>query len=373
LVEKCLNIVEDFKQSLISKQEAFITISKVVAATSNEVTDQAESFIAGPYFDMLEQWSNDLERTRAFREHDPARQSEERDFVPPREDGHERESSADEGEPIKKRSKLDLSCLGRAEQSFKGGQLSANLTRTNEILLNWSQDPKEVRRRLMYHRCCPEFHEAGWAEIVAGKCINLDAVHSIISSSRTIDKCTETIGDIEIKFATATEAVSKKITTSAQWSAAWNRTSRAIKFAFPHREDELAAYGEYINDKFDCSVERAHERIIRFNKAVRNRAANSRRVELSDFSAFADIYESHFLSDGRHHDEDKQSKLGASARDKTSFNRREPCRKWNSGECSRSAQTCRYAHVCSHEQDGRLCARRHTEARHFEESKSKPT
>jgi hypothetical protein len=245
--------------------------------------------------------------------------------------------------------------------------------RTNEVLLNWSQDPKEVRRQLMYHRCCPEFYEAGWAEIVAGKCVNLDAVHSIISSSRTIDKCTETIGDIEIKFSGTSAAVSKKITTAAQWSAAWNRTARAIKFAFPHREDELAAYGEYINDKFDRRLERTHERIIRYDKAVRNRAANSRRVELSDFAAFTDIYESHFQFDGRHYDEEKQSTPGAQARAKPAFGRREPCHKWNAGECACSAQTCRYAHVCSHEQDGKLCARRHTEAKHFEESKPKST
>ncbi|KAG2341577.1 hypothetical protein BDR05DRAFT_887953, partial [Suillus weaverae] len=198
-------------------------------------------------------------------------------------------------------------------------QLSANLTHTNEILLNWSQDPKEVRHRLMFHRCCPEFHEAGWAEIVSRKCVNLDTVHSIISSSCTIDKCTETLRDIEIKFSRTTEAVSKKITSATQWSAAWNRAARAIKFAFPHREDELATYGDYINDKFDRRLQQTHDRIIRYDKAIRNRAANSRQVELSDFAAFTDLYESHFQSDGVHFDEDKQSKPSAPAQEKSAF------------------------------------------------------
>jgi hypothetical protein len=103
----------------------------------------------------------------------------------------------------------------------------------------------------MYHCCCPKFYEAGWAEIVTGKCVNLNAVHFTISSSCTIDRCTKTLSDIEIKFSGTSAAVSKKIMTTAQWSTAWNRAARAIKFAFPHREDELAAYGEYINDKFD--------------------------------------------------------------------------------------------------------------------------
>jgi hypothetical protein len=208
----------------------------------------------------------------------------------------------------------------------------------------------------MYCHCCPEFHEAGWAEIVTGKCVNLDTVHSIISSSCTIDKCTETLGDIEIKFSGTSAAVLKKITTAAQWSTAWNRAARAIKFAFPHQEDELAAYGEYINDKFDCRLEQTHERIIRYDKAVRNRAMNSCRVELSDFVAFTDIYESHFQSDGRHFDKEKQSTPGAQAWAKSAFSRHEPCRKWHAGECTHSAQTCCYVHDCSHEQDRKLCA-----------------
>ncbi|KAG2746165.1 hypothetical protein P692DRAFT_20681239, partial [Suillus brevipes Sb2] len=180
---------------------------------------------------------------------------------------------------------------------------------------------------------CPEFHEAGWAEIVAGKCVNLDAVHSIISSSRTIDKCTETIGDIEIKFSGTSAAVSKKITTAAQWSAAWNRAARAIKFAFPHREDELSTYGEYINDKSNRRLERTHERVIRFDKVVRNRVANTCRVKLSDLQPSPTSM-------------NKQSTSGAQARAKSAFSRREPCHKWNAGECTRSAQTRRYAHVC---------------------------
>ncbi|KAG2051862.1 hypothetical protein BDR06DRAFT_888955 [Suillus hirtellus] len=223
----------------------------------------------------------------------------------------------------------------------------------------------------MYHKCSPKFHEAGWTEIVASKCVNLDTVHSIISSSHTVNKCTETIGDIEIKFSGSTEMTLKKISTSAQWQAAWNRAACAIKFAFPHREDELAAYSEYINNKFDCSLERSHGRIIQFDKAVRNKAANSQRVELSDFTAFTDIHESHFQFDGRHYEDEKQSKPIASAWDKTTFSQHEPCCKWNSGECMHSARTCHYAHICSHEQDGRLCARQHMEAKHLEESKSK--
>jgi hypothetical protein len=50
----------------------------------------------------------------------------------------------------------------------------------------------------MYHECSPEFHESGWSGIIAGKCLNLDAIHTVITSSRMVDKHTKTLGDIEI-------------------------------------------------------------------------------------------------------------------------------------------------------------------------------
>jgi hypothetical protein len=213
-------------------------------------------------------------------------------------------------------------------------------------------------------------HESGWSEIVAGKCLNLDAVHTIITSSRTVDKHTETLGDIEIRYGVS-EAASKKITSYTGWTTAWNRAAKALKFAFPHREDELTAYYEYIVDKFDQTSEAYHGRVIRFDKAIRNRVGSSRRYKLSDFEAFRDIYDSHFLPSGKHFSDVDDAKPGAFARDKGAFTRREPCRKWNAGECARSANSCRYAHTCSFEQDGKFCSHRHTKMKHLEETKSK--
>ncbi|KAJ8593277.1 hypothetical protein M405DRAFT_731675, partial [Rhizopogon salebrosus TDB-379] len=182
-----------------------------------------------------------------------------------------------------------MSCLEQASKlQGAGPTLSANLRCTNAVLLNWSQEPKEARRQLMYHELSPEFHESGWMEIVTGKCVNLDNVFSIIASSRTVDKHTETIGGIELRYGTS-EAVSKRISTQSAWIVAWNRTARALLFAFPHRKSELEAYQEYICSLFGTNEEHSHSRVIRFDKAVRNRVASTRRYELSDFAAFHDI------------------------------------------------------------------------------------
>ncbi|KAG1727188.1 uncharacterized protein EDB91DRAFT_1254013 [Suillus paluster] len=284
LVEKCLSTVDDYKQGIITKQEAIVTIAKTVVSATNKASDQAESFIATPYFDMLDEWSRELERSRA---------SQRMDF---------------NGSKALSRMNLlesDASWISPVLDEPNNPLEEVSSPQTSHVLTKSSLTGLKTPKK--------------WAEIVASKCVNLDAIHSIISSSHTIDKCTEMIKDIEIKFSGTSEAVSKKITTAVQWSAAWNRTARAIKFAFPYREDELTAYGEYINDKFDRRLERTHERIICFDKAIRNRAANLCRVELSDFAAFTNIYKSHFQSNGRHCDEDKQSASGAPAWAKSVF------------------------------------------------------
>jgi len=366
LAKKCLKVIEDFRCSRITKSEALVSITQIIASGSSDTTDQTISFIADPYYSMLDHWATELGRAAG-----PAETVNETDG--PEQDTmgeNEHESSIERDEPVRKRCKLDLSCLDRAATSYTGRAISSNLRRTNEVLLNWSQDPKEARRRLMYHECSPEFHESGWTEIVTGKCLNLDTIHTIITSSRAVDKHTETVGSIEIRYGTS-EAASKKITTYTGWTTAWNRAAKALKFAFPHRENELTAYYEYIVDKFDQTSEAYHGRVIRFDKAVRNRIGSTQRYELSDFEAFRDIYDSHFLPSGKHFSDDKDSKPGASARDKGAFARREPCRKWNASECAHSANSCRYAHICSYEQDGKICARRHTKTKHLEESKSK--
>ena len=125
------------------------------------------------------------------------------------------------------------------------------------ILQNWAQDQKQAKLKLMYHERSPEFHESGWADIVAGRSINLDAIHTIITTSRSVDKHTESIRDVELTYGIS-ETATKKITMQGQWNAAWNRAARALKFAFPYRQAELNAYSEHINEQFDQQLEAFH-------------------------------------------------------------------------------------------------------------------
>ena len=368
LATACLEIVENYRWGLLAKSAAIVQLTQVVIGEVGSATSAAN--IVGTYFTMLDQYESESAHVPGAPEQgapsggDYWEDDAEQEFAGEdgREPNVEQEPNVERGEPARKRIKMDFTCFDHAAATGVVCKISKNLQRTNEVLESWSQDPREARRRLMYHQYSPEFHESGWNEIVRGKCLNLDTVYTFIATSQTVDKHTETIGGIEIKYGFA-ETASKKITSYQGWTTAWHRASKAIRFAFPHREAELNSYYEYIVQIFDQTAEAHHGRVIRFDKAVRNRVASSRTYELSNFEAFRDIYDAIFLTTGKQYF-DSDTPKSTSARTKSN-DWRDPCLNWNNGKCTRSQNSCRYAHVCSFKnQDGQWCRRSHTEARH---------
>jgi hypothetical protein len=71
-----------------------------------------------------------------------------------------------------------------------------------------------------------------------------------------------------------------------------------MRFAFPHRLDELDDYGNYIHQKFAQNVTKYHSHIIAFDKAVRKCVSWRRDLQLTDFDHFSDLYEGHFSLSG---------------------------------------------------------------------------
>lgn len=276
MVKSCLASVEDYRNDRLTKTEAIVNIIGTVAGVVANTPEGSIASVAEPYATMLDKWDSEKARASGW----PGGR-----FL--LEENWSREGRTERGEPSQKRTKLDFSFIGKSEQLKP---LSANLERTNEILANWSQDQKEVLRRVMYHSFVPEFHESGWVEIIAGKSIDLDIVHTIVATCQAVEKHTETLGELEISYG----AEVMKITTESEWIAAWLRAARALNFAFPHRRAELDAYFEYILRMFAQTKKAAHGQVILFDKAVRNRVGSSRRYELCDFDAFQDIHRKFF-------------------------------------------------------------------------------
>ncbi|KAH7903895.1 hypothetical protein BJ138DRAFT_1188331 [Hygrophoropsis aurantiaca] len=97
---------------------------------------------------------------------------------------------------------LNLENIRQATKIRKlaGVTLSPSLTQTNAIIKNWAQDQKEVLSEFVNCEFCPEFPHSEWKNIIAGRPVDLDAIHTHAFSSQTEEKLKESIGDIEISF-----------------------------------------------------------------------------------------------------------------------------------------------------------------------------
>ena len=340
----CNTLVESYRKGEVSKATAYIDIqSKLIKALGD---DRARSDAAfGSFIATIE--SHDAEVGAAFRKgraFDPAQRSPSPSISIP----DEPERHSDElGEPGTKRIKVDESSYAwvRGRQD-KRTVLRDTLAKTLRLIEAYTIDPKATKRSLVNEPDCPEFPDAEWKNVIAGRSVNLDAVLSGQLSTTSDDPKFEKIGDLEISFG-AVEPT-KLVKNAGDWTIAWNRTVRAIVFAFPHRMQELTSYGEYIVNLFSVTHPSIHNRVITFDKAVRKRVGNVRNLELSDFEKFSDLKIAHMdsigisvVSSASKEDGNKKGKRNKN------WKKDEPCNKWNDGKCSQEEEDCRRLHVCN--------------------------
>ncbi|KAG1798085.1 uncharacterized protein HD556DRAFT_1463491 [Suillus plorans] len=260
MAKRCLDIVKDFRSSKVTKFDAIYTISCNVRESLPGDSGEDPATVAAIYLTMLDEWvGNDMgipmdthdiayeweseedharqRRAGTVRERrsDEPTSTSHREEVTSAQTVRSREATPEPGELTRKRAKLNFSSLDLKPDVLEepARPISANLKRTIRILQNWAQDQKQAKLMLMYHERSPEFYESGWADIVAGRSLNLDAIHTIITTSRSVDKHRESIGDVEFTYGVA-ETSTKRIATQHHWNAAWNRAARALKFAFPY-------------------------------------------------------------------------------------------------------------------------------------------
>ncbi|KDR64970.1 hypothetical protein GALMADRAFT_82459 [Galerina marginata CBS 339.88] len=336
LLSACNAIVESFRGQKCSKSTALLSIHGILAkAIPNDPENLDKAF--SRYLEIIDNHEAYVSRAekRGHQDHSDEYAGSAAYF--------EDEDHVEEREPHAKKSRIDESHFPwNVADLIQSITLSPSLNRSLKLLQLYTVDPKASKRSLTNAPTCPEFPDSEWSNILAGRAINLDHVLSGYYSVSNNDERSESIGEIQIKFGTASPT--KLVTSAGDWSIAWNRTSRATIFAFPHRSGELADYGEYIIGLFGATDMLFHNRIIAYDRAVRRRVGSRRDLELTDVHKFADLKQLHMDSTGAAvvHNSVVNAKYGSNPR-----KRSEPCNRYNQGLCTLDEKVCRRLHICN--------------------------
>jgi hypothetical protein len=347
-VEACDRYVDDYRSGKISKISAIRQIDAVLAesfGTDNSHHDSASSV----YLEILD--NHDFQTSEA------SKRGERRRSLST--DGQE-----DPAEPLKRRQRLNADSQSEStrtlevdesqtpwgiSESFSATKLSSSLRKTNDLIKQFSGNPKGYKRSLTNSTNCPEFPDSEWPNVLAGRAVNLDIVFSGYYSTSNNDKRIETVGELEIRFGTT--PAKRVVASVGDWTIAWGIASTAIAYAFPNRFDELTSYGRFVLSLFASTSSIFHQRVISFDKAVRRRVGATRRLELTDYQSFADLKASHLESTG--------AAVGFSASQQSTTQRKstlsstkpsrkdEACNKWNDNACTLSATACKRSHICN--------------------------
>ena len=217
-------------------------------------------------------------------------------------------------------------------------------TKTHEILSNFAKDYSAVKHWIIIAHSAPcGFPPVEWENIIKGKPVSLD---NILSSLHHISPIKENVGHAgSTEISLGRTEPTRKVKTSGEWTSAWNATIKVTTFAFPHREDELREYGDYMDQEFSSKVVSAHRKLILYDEAVRAEVGGGQRILLTDRSHFSYIYSTIVLPDGI------KSQFGKGTTFTNSYaGKSQPdiCRHFNStAKCPNSSSTCYYRHICS--------------------------
>ncbi|KAH7915244.1 hypothetical protein BJ138DRAFT_1193759, partial [Hygrophoropsis aurantiaca] len=338
----CIDVIDKFKRGSINFSDSVTSITRIVVK-SNLPDEDHEAEAISKFIKLLEKYQSELQPVHGAGHRESPHPAS--DDAPGSRNGDPDNQSRDHDRGESK----DSDSSGSDSSNFTFHSLSKSLKRANYFLENWSADPKGVLSLLTNTPCCPEIPRSELKKIITGRPINLDALFSGFYSTQTDDKVKQTFGDFELSFGHT--KVSKTIKTSAEWTTAWGLAQEAYTFVFPHRATEFARYGTFINQKFSQYLPHRHYQVIEFDKSIRKRIGSSRRFEFTDFRHFDDLVASHFHPGGSHHQPDPNegtsSKKQKPLAERISSSRKDFCRKYNLGTCTRSAEVCKYGHFCA--------------------------
>jgi hypothetical protein len=289
----CGVVLTEFRRGRITSGRALKEISDKLDeyhGDANDSNDTFNSFVA-----VIHEHTTGL-REAAKRGRASSPQEDEVNTRGRREERRIDGSGSDDERPSKKPKPDDSQYPWVLSEALESPVLSVNLIATRNLLKLYAIDPKATKRSLVNSANCPEFPDAEWTNIIAGRAVNLDAVLGDQYATNNNDLRSESVGNIKISFGST--ALSKTVSSNGEWSIVWQRAAEATVFAFPNRKSELLAYTNFIVSMFGSTNPLFHARVIALDRAIRRRIGSTRNVELGDLTAFADLQIAHMAPIG---------------------------------------------------------------------------
>lgn len=231
-----------------------------------------------------------------------------------------------------------------------------------ECYEEWSEETKYFRGQVTGTPGCPSFPLSQWTLLLEGRAVDLEKVLSGHYSTSIDPKQSQPLGkgfEITLSQPVATH----KIKTYGDWSVATDLWVEALTFIMPWKEGELRGYKRYISGFFVDVHHTLHSRIIDFDKACRLKIEGQkylrfdsigefRHLEITHLSslgmvAYSELQQLPFLSFTGERSSGKGQGAGKKSTRTDTSSRGEPCHNWNRGACDKSTAECLRFHVCS--------------------------
>lgn len=367
ITQTCLAITESFRAGTVSKTGAILQLQAALPGANGSALER-ETYVGalGSYIMTLDGF--DLLRREAIaqgargREGDNVpgggiaeslHESDKSDdddlsFALQDKRGRSPDSDADTARAPTRR-KVDLDKLPWAvRERIAPPSLSFSVRQTQSILKNISADPKLVKADLYNRPGLPQFPDSEWVHILAGQAVDLDHVLSGMYTISHDERRTESFAD-GLDFVFGGVKSTKTVGSHGQWVTAWSATVEATKVVFPHREGELREYATHISSLFTSFAENLHDRVIKYDRALRIRVGQRWDLLLTDSHHFADLHVLWISGAGAAAAASSSSTSGRSSGNTGAAKprRRDPCNRFNAGTCTNTNAGCDYAHICS--------------------------
>jgi hypothetical protein len=179
----------------------------------------------------------------------------------------------------------------RDKDAAFSGALPESVRKTLGVLNFFARNWKEADSLIQSSSSRPQLPFSQWKRLVRGQVVDLDVILTSHNSHVVRDDDPKEIADgIDVIIRHGAPSQVKEVRTMGNWILTFFKLRDALLHLFPWRTSELQYWTEFIINEFAAVADDGHVFIIEYDRAVRNRIADSgNKLEFTDHRAFRDL------------------------------------------------------------------------------------